>query len=390
MDADNKKIWLGFGIFCGVAAAVASLWLGGSSPAAITLAALLLVLNIGGAVWLGVRDTKQQRQWQAQLQQQFAEQRQAEISRFLDSLEQMEGQVTSIWARQIESSRGICETLITSLVNQFDSIVTRLKTVAGDDSGASANIGEFFVQSETRLQVVGRSLQDSFAFGDELLGEVRTLVQYIDKLKEMAITVASIADQTNLLALNAAIEAARAGEAGRGFAVVADEVRKLSNLSGEAGRNISETTEIVSQAIATAFSSAEKSTERNAQSVQQSQQVIHEVLDQFRHVAQNLSDSAAVLRQNSNAIGEEVSGLLVDFQFQDRVSQILAHVRDNINLLPQFLQQAQTAFEQQGVLDAVDWSVLTEQLRQSYATVEEHAVDGSASQSARNDEIQFF
>lgn len=311
-------------------------------------------------------------------------------------------QVAPVWARHIENSRSQMEVAISALTERFSGIVDKLDTAlaasrTATDSVESGGNGlvAVFERSEEDLGTVVASLKSAMTSKSAMLDNVHSLHQFISELQTMATDVASIAAQTNLLALNAAIEAARAGEAGRGFAVVADEVRKLSTLSGDTGKRISEKVEVISTAIEATCQKTEDSTQVELQSMNASEAIIKSVLGEFRSVTDTLVQSSSRLKDESIGIKSEVADALVQLQFQDRVSQIMSHVRNNIERLPAVLGQHRTQYEQDGRLAPLDPAPLLAELEKTYAMSEERAVHaahtgGAAAPAAQEEEITFF
>ncbi len=256
----------------------------------------------------------------------------------------------------------------TQILDQLDSIVDPHagNTAANVDARAAV-----LQHCETQLRSLIENLHGFVQSREEVMGSVRTLSGASSGLRDMADDVAKLARQTNLLSINAAIEAARAGDSGRGFAVVATEVRRLSTQSGDTGRRIGERVNDFGQHMQAALAQAAQHTEHDAQVIQQSEATIHRVVGQVDEAVGALNQRAADLSQRGALVKTQVEQLMVAFQFQDRVHQIVDQVNTSIHSAVACLAQALPAGQQP---TAADWQAL---LSAGYTTDEQRAV-GSA------------
>ncbi|WP_268875724.1 methyl-accepting chemotaxis protein [Cognaticolwellia aestuarii] len=130
----------------------------------------------------------------------------------------------------------------------------------------------------------------------ETTEQINKLNQQSDNIQAIVSTIKAIADQTNLLALNAAIEAARAGEQGRGFAVVADEVRQLASRTSQSTNEIA-TVVSDNQEVTTNVQDGMNAVTSYLDKGQEQLAAVAEVMQQIKAGATNVSDTVASLSQ---------------------------------------------------------------------------------------------
>ena len=165
-------------------------------------------------------------------------------------------------------------------------------------------------------------VRETSAAIEELTGEVTRTAEALTRLKADSLNIGTvldvirgIAEQTNLLALNAAIEAARAGEQGRGFAVVADEVRSLASRTQQSTREIQSMIESLQSGASSAVEAMQSGLSKAQASVEQAQQAgrslasIASMVDTIREMNVQIAAVASEQRQNAEQISRSVDNI---------------------------------------------------------------------------------
>ncbi len=238
-------------------------------------------------------------------------------------------------AQETQKSMKDSSTTLNSVKNKATDIASMMNTSIEQSQGLRKRLIEtqgLVKESKDAIGDLFSQIIESAHTEEELSSQVEQLSRNADDVKSILDIINDIADQTNLLALNAAIEAARAGEHGRGFAVVADEVRNLAGRTQKSLAEINSTIMVIVQEI----NAVSSQMNLNSQKMERLSDMSKSVQETYEKMSSNLS--SVVLDSNQSMddyakSGRQIEAMVSDFVEVEKVaSKTLADSSDILNI----------------------------------------------------------
>lgn len=235
----------------------------------------------------------------------------AQVFAASDRLQALSGQ----FSQQMQGHRKETDMVVTA-VTEMSSTAHEVASSAANAANSTTVAAQEAVQAHQVVDVASRSINALVGEVDQASHVIAELAQETAKIGSVVEVIRGIAEQTNLLALNAAIEAARAGEQGRGFAVVADEVRSLAGRTQQSTHQINDMLQRLQNGVKEAVAVMETSQERSQQAISETAKIASS-LDSMSLSVSSINDmnmQIATAAEEQNAVSEEINRNLVAIQ----------------------------------------------------------------------------
>ena len=234
-----------------------------------------------------------------------------------------------------------------STAEAVEGIIRRVNQISAAAESAldlSEGAGKLSLEGQ---DVVGHAA-DQMGGTLESVRESSELIQklgvYSSEISAVVSVIKDVADQTNLLALNAAIEAARAGEQGRGFAVVADEVRKLAERTGQSTQDISSMIGNIQSSV----NAAVKSMQSGRQRVEEGVELVHTAASKMENIHTGAKDASDAVNHITGALRESDTDLHEITQLMGNIVSMVNHNATSIQTMSRSASQIEQLADRLG------------------------------------------
>ena len=257
-----------------------------------------------------------------QLSDEFSQQRQVSA----DEIRQMQNLLRDAIDKLLTSFSG----MQASTSKQQELALQLTAQRHGSNADSDLNFEHFINETSNTLSLFVESTVETSKAGMELVSMMDDISAEVNKIVGVLGQIEGISKQTNLLALNAAIEAARAGEAGRGFAVVADEVRSLSNRANQFSSEIRGHMDSVHLSVQAAERAINAMASRDMNFALQSKTKVQETMGEIQMLNSKTESTVEELSGIAGEVENNVRIAVTSLQFQDLTTQLLDHINTRI------------------------------------------------------------
>lgn len=227
--------------------------------------------------------------------------------------------------------------------SQREGALQIARGIGSEGQSGDGNFASFITETSKTLDTFVDSTVSTSKTAMSLVESMEAINQQVGAVHDILGEIEAISKQTNLLALNAAIEAARAGEAGRGFAVVADEVRSLSLRTNQFSSEIRSHMNLVNESVNNANNSILKVASLDMNFALQSKHRVQETMARI----ETLNQEVAVAVQHIDSLAEKVEGEVNSavraLQFQDMTSQLIDHSLGHVQAMQDMVTELDKA-----------------------------------------------